>query len=162
MVTQNATFEKKIQLFLGFRVIFERLVFKKGGCGRPETGSIPTHFILIFQGPEGRKRSLGERSRTSPRILMLNGKKDDTKRGYNRSNSQDGESSADTETSSDSPASPGKVIRGAEKRRSQKSVKILESDITETDVEKIYEAATKNLNDKTIQERPLPELPPKL
>ena len=121
-----------------------------------------TSFILIFQGPEGRKRSLGERSRTSPRILMLNGKKDDTKRGYNRSNSQDGESSADTETSSDSPASPGKVIRGAEKRRSQKSVKILESDITETDVEKIYEAATKNLNDKTIQERPLPELPPKL
>ena len=125
-------------------------------------------YILIFQGPEGRKRSLGDRSRTSPRILMLNGKKDDTKLftiQYNRSNSHDGESSVDTETSSDSPASPGgKVVsRGAEKRRSQKSVKILESDITAlTDVEKIYEAATRNLHDKTIQERPLPELPPKL
>ena len=80
---------------------------------------------------------------------MLNGKKDDTKLftiQYNRSNSHDGESSVDTETSSDSPASPGKVIRGAEKRRSQKSVKILESDITAlTDVEKIYD------NDKTSE-----------
>jgi len=134
---------------------------------REESSHSLASGLSLNSGPEGRKRSLGDRSRTSPRILMLNGKKDDTKLftiQYNRSNSHDGESSVDTETSSDSPASPGgKVVsRGAEKRRSQKSVKILESDITAlTDVEKIYEAATRNLNDKTIQERPLPELPPK-
>ena len=90
---------------------------------------------------------------------MLNGNKNSKDDKSKSSNSQDDHSLETdvTSVSASSPASPGvvgKVLRGTEKRRSLKSVKILESD-TETD------NSTKNLNDKTIQERPLPELPPK-
>lgn len=112
-------------------------------------------ILNFLQGPDGRKRSLGERSKTSPRILMLNGKGRDDKRN-SKSSSQDGSLETDCTTAS-SPASPGKVLRGTEKRRSLKSVKIVESD-TESDA-----PATKNLVDdnKAIQDRPLPEIPPK-
>ena len=90
---------------------------------------------------------------------MLNGNKNSKDDISKSSNSLDDHSLETdvTSVSASSPASPGvvgKVLRGTEKRRSLKSVKILESD-TETD------NSTKNLNDKTIQERPLPELPPK-
>ena len=86
---------------------------------------------------------------------MLNGRGRDDKRN-SKSSSQDDSLETDC-TSASSPASPGKVLRGTEKRRSLKSVKIVESD-TESDA-----PATKNLVDdnKAIQERPLPEIPPK-
>ncbi len=97
-----------------------------------------------------RKRSLGERSRTSPRILMLNGRHNSTKETPSSAtmNHNNGDSVAS------SPASPGsKVLRGAEKRRSLKSVKIDDTVIESSTVE------TNESGKKAIQERPLPDLP---
>lgn len=85
-----------------------------------------------------RKKSLGERSRTSPRILLLNGKTEEKIYKAGGSDVTDA-----TSLSSPTSSGGGKIPRGTEKRRSLKSVKIDESD-----------------NDKTIQDRPLPEIPP--
>ena len=110
--------------------------------------------IFCFQTSE-RKKSLGERSRTSPRILLLNGRTNKEDRNVSREDknySLDGSEAGTDATSLSSPStspSSGKVTRGTEKRRSLKSVKIQESDTTDEDV-----------LDKTIQDRPLPELPP--
>ena len=89
----------------------------------------------MFQHSD-RKRSLGERSHTSPRILLLNGK------------NKDGLS----EDSMSSPETGSKVLRGTEKRRSLKSVKIIESD--NEDMSQNTEQQPK------IQDRPLPKIPP--
>ena len=63
-------------------------------------------------------------------------------------------------TTLSSPASPSLALskvplRGAENRRSLKSVKIIESDIMPTTSQP--ESA---VEDKAIQHRPLPEIPP--
>ena len=91
----------------------------------------------MFQHSD-RKRSLGERSHTSPRILLLNGKNKD---GL----SEDGMSS---------PETGSKVLRGTEKRRSLKSVKIIESDNEDMTKSESTEQQPK------IQDRPLPQIPP--
>jgi hypothetical protein len=59
-------------------------------------------------------------------------------------------------TSASSPASPGKLVqRGTEKRRSIKSVKILEDDDDDDDDD------DQQPPKKAVQDRPLPDIPPK-
>ncbi len=110
-----------------------------------------------------RKRSLGERSRTSPRILMLNGRHKESNvvspmtSTTSPSASSNHNGGGDSTSAASSPASPGsKVLRGAEKRRSLKSVKILDEVVPSTASATI---ALHTCDRKTIQDRPLPELP---
>jgi len=122
---------------------------------RRDTSSHSISSGLSLALTSERKKSLGERSRTSPRILLLNGRTNKEDRNVSREDknySLDGSEAGTDATSLSSPStspSSGKVTRGTEKRRSLKSVKIQESDTTDEDV-----------LDKTIQDRPLPELPP--
>ena len=108
-------------------------------------------FIVYetFQSAE-RKRSLGERSHTSPRILLLNGKHKENLAKDERSDETDATSL------STSPEAGGlnKVQRGTEKRRSLKSVKILESD------NEMQGPNEEQQQQPKIQDRPLPQIPP--
>ena len=68
-------------------------------------------------------------------------------------------------TTFSSPASPSTlskvpVLRGAENRRSLKSVKIIESDIIATTSQQPETESSAVIEDKAIQHRPLPEIPP--
>ena len=116
-------------------------------------GSHATISLTIYLQISERKRSLGERSRTSPRILLLNGKnKMEDKVG----SGLDARSDVTDTTNLSSPTSlsgQGTKVpnpRGAENRRSLKSVKIQESDNTDIAIEE----------KPIIQHRPLPEIPP--
>ena len=105
--------------------------------------------MFIFQSSD-RKRSLGERSHTSPRILLLNGKHKENLAKDERSDETDATSL------STSPEAGGlnKVQRGTEKRRSLKSVKILESD------NEMQGPNEEQQQQPKIQDRPLPQIPP--
>ena len=122
-------------------------------------GSHATISLTIYLQISERKRSLGERSRTSPRILLLNGKnKMEDKIG----SGLDARSDVTDTTNLSSPTSLSgqactkvPIPRGAENRRSLKSVKIQESDIMPHS-----DSSAVVVEDKAIQHRPLPEIPP--
>lgn len=105
-----------------------------------------------------RKRSLGERSRTSPRILLLNGKnkvEDKVGSGLDARSDVTDTTNLSSPTSLSGQGTKVPIPRGAENRRSLKSVKIQESDIMPHS-----DSSAVVVEDKAIQHRPLPEIPP--
>ena len=110
--------------------------------------------MFIFQSSD-RKRSLGERSHTSPRILLLNGKHKENLAKDERSDETDATSLSTSPEGAAGACGLNKVQRGTEKRRSLKSVKILESDNE-------MQGPNEHEQQPTIQTRPLPQIPPVL
>eukprot|EP00093_Oithona_nana_P005264 05264.XXX_212303_210832_1 [CDS] Oithona nana genome sequencing. len=100
-----------------------------------------------------RKRSLGERSHTSPRILLLNGKHKENLAKDERSDETDATSLSTSPEGAAGACGLNKVQRGTEKRRSLKSVKILESDNE-------MQGPNEHEQQPKIQTRPLPQIPP--
>ena len=120
-------------------------------------GSHATISLTIYLQISERKRSLGERSRTSPRILLLNGKnktEDKVGSGLDARSDVTDSTNLSSPTSLSGQGTKAPIPRGAENRRSLKSVKIQESDIMPPDSSAVV------VEDKAIQHRPLPEIPP--
>ena len=120
-------------------------------------GSHATITLTIYLQISERKRSLGERSRTSPRILLLNGKnkvEDKVGSGLDARSDVTDTTNLSSPTSLSGLGTKVPIPRGAENRRSLKSVKIQESDIMPPDSSAVV------VEDKAIQHRPLPEIPP--